>query len=207
MARFALASRAPAIGWRGVLHLILHRPEIPQNTGNIGRMCALTGSALHLIHPLGFEITDAKLRRAGMDYWHALDVRHHADWAAFLAAEARPARLWLLTTRATRTIWEADFAAGDGLVFGSESSGAPGEVRDAIPAERHVRIPHLVGDAEIPGEVAEAMRGPAAGTGRPGKPRVTGEARELLRSLNLSTACGIATYEALRQLSRGGEAR
>lgn len=188
-----------------MLHLVLHRPEIPQNTGNIGRMCALTGSSLHLVHPLGFEITDAKLRRAGMDYWHALDVRHHADWEAFLRAEGRPARLWLLTTKATRTIWEADFAEGDGLVFGSESSGVPDAVRDSIPEERRVRIPQVAA-TEVPESLAREMRGPAAGTGRPGKPRLVGESREILRSLNLSTACGIAAYEALRQIHvrRGG---
>lgn len=162
-------------------------------------MCALTGCSLHLVHPLGFEITDAKLRRAGMDYWHALDVRHHADWGAFLGATGRPPRLWLLTTRATRGLWEADFAEGDGLVFGSESCGVPDSVRDTIPEERRIRIPQLAADA-LPGAVADAMRGPADGTGKPGKPRVLGEGRELLRSLNLSTACGIATYEALRQV-------
>lgn len=184
-----------------MLHLVLHNPEIPQNTGNVGRMCALTGCALHLVHPLGFEITDAKLRRAGMDYWHALDVRHHADWGAFLAAPGRPARLWLLTTKAERTIWDAAFAEGDGLVFGSESSGVPEAVRASIPREFHLRIPHLVSEERLPPAAREAMRAPAAAA--PGKPRLTGEGREVLRSLNLSTACGIAAYEALRQL-RGG---
>ena len=186
-----------------MLHVVLHRPEIPQNTGNIGRLCALTGCPLHLVHPLGFEITDAKLRRAGMDYWHALDVRHHPDWKGFLGAPGRPARLWLLTTKATRTIWDADFTEGDGLVFGSESSGVPDDVRDDIPGERRVCIPQLVAADRLPEAVRTDMRGPAAGTGKPGKPRVQGEARELLRSLNLSTACGIATYEALRQIRRG----
>ena len=181
-----------------MLHLVLHNPEIPQNTGNVGRMCALTGCALHLVHPLGFEITDAKLRRAGMDYWHALDVRHHADWAAFLAAAGRPKRLWLLTTKAERTIWDVAFADGDGLVFGSESSGVPESVRADIAPEFHVRIPHLVSEDKLPEVAREAMRGTQAR--QPGKPRVTGEARELLRSLNLSTACGIAAYEALRQI-------
>ena len=187
-----------------MVHVILHNPEIPQNTGNIGRMCALTGCPLHLIHPLGFEITDAKLRRAGMDYWHALDVRHHPDWSGFLAAERRPARLWLLTTRAERTLWEADFAPGDGLVFGSESAGAPDTVHQEIPAERRIRIPHLVAEDALPASIRTDMRGPAAGTGRPGKPRIQGAEREVLRSLNLSTACGIATYEALRQICAGG---
>lgn len=184
-----------------MLHLVLHNPEIPQNTGNVGRMCALTGCSLHLVHPLGFEITDAKLRRAGMDYWHALDVRHHADWPAFLAAPGRPARLWLLTTKAERTLWEADFAEGDGLVFGSESSGVPDAVRDSIPAERRIRIPQFVSERRIPVAAVEAMRAPLPPA--PGKPRLAGEGREVLRSLNLSTACGIAAYEALRQVRRG----
>jgi tRNA (cytidine/uridine-2'-O-)-methyltransferase len=184
-----------------MLHLILHNPEIPQNTGNVGRLCALTGCPLHLVHPLGFEITDAKLRRAGMDYWHALDVRHHADWAALLAAAGRPARLWLLTTKATRSLWDADFADGDGLVFGSESAGVPDVVRDSIPAAFHLRIPHLVTEDRLPAVARDAMR--AAPEPLPGKARRTGPAREILRSLNLSTACGIAAYEALRQIHRG----
>lgn len=150
-----------------MLHVILHRPEIPQNTGNIGRMCALARARLHLVHPLGFAITDAHLRRAGMDYWRSLDVWHHADWAAFAASAARPpGRLWLLTTRARRTIWEAAFADGDGLVFGNESAGAPGWLHAQVGAAGCVRIPQF---------------------------------DSALRSLNLSTAAGIATYEALRQ--------
>jgi tRNA (cytidine/uridine-2'-O-)-methyltransferase len=181
-----------------MLHLILHNPEIPQNTGNVGRMCALTGCALHLVHPLGFEITDAKLRRAGMDYWHALDVRHHVDWPAFLAAPASPRRLWLLTTKAEKSIWDARFADGDGLVFGSESSGVPPSVRASIPSAFHLRIPHLVIGEHLPERASEAMRAPVAPL--PGKSRITGAEREILRSLNLSTACGIATYEALRQI-------
>src|SRR5579884_3300840 len=88
----------------GMLHLVLFAPQIPQNTGNIGRLCALTRSRLHLIHPLGFKITDRHLKRAGMDYWYSLDVHHHADWAAFRASAAAPKRLWLFTTT-TRMDW------------------------------------------------------------------------------------------------------
>ena len=109
----------------GMIHVVLFEPEIPQNTGNVGRMCACTRSRLHLIHPLGFKITDRHLRRAGMDYWYELDVRHHADWTAFRASPDGPARLWLFTTKTERSFWEADFADGDGLVFGNEGSGAP----------------------------------------------------------------------------------
>lgn len=152
-----------------MLHIVLHRPEIPQNTGNIGRMCAITQSRLHLIHPLGYTISDAKLRRAGMDYWHSLDVHHHADFAAFRNAPAGPVpgRLWLFTTKAKNSFWDVPFADGDGLMFGSESCGVPESVAEQIPAAFHIRIPHF---------------------------------DEALRSLNLSTAAGIAAYEALRQL-------
>lgn len=152
------------------LHLILLQPEIAPNTGNIGRMCAITGCVLHLVHPLGFKIDDAKLRRAGMDYWHQLDVRHHPDWEAFLAAPGRPERLWLFSTRATQGFWDVRYEEGDGLIFGSESSGAPEPVHAFIGGDRSVKIPHF---------------------------------NERTRSLNLSTACGIATYEALRQVKHG----
>ena len=154
-----------------MLHVVLFQPLIPQNTGNIGRMCAVTRSRLHLIHPLGFEVTDKNLKRAGMDYWHTLDVHHHADWAAFRASPAAPRRLWLFTTHATQTLWAARYEPDDGLVFGNEEAGAPGWLHDEIGAAQRVKIPH---------------------------------ANSELRSLNLSTAAGIATYEALRQTGMPG---
>lgn len=150
-----------------VLHIVLFQPEIAPNTGNIGRMCALTRSRLHLIHPLGFEINDKNLRRAGMDYWYSLDVHQHENWAAFKASTAAPQRLWLFTTKATQSFWDVTYANGDGLVFGSESAGAPAWLHDEIGEAQRVTIPHA--NAE-------------------------------LRSLNLSTAAGIACYEALRQV-------
>lgn len=150
----------------GMIHVVLFQPEIPQNTGNVGRMCALTRCRLHLIHPLGFQITDRNLRRAGMDYWFSLDVHEHADWAAFRASAHGPTRLWLFTTRATLGFWDAGFADGDGLVFGNEGSGAPDWLHAEL-GDRRVTIPH---------------------------------ANPELRSLNLSTAAGVATYEALRQV-------
>lgn len=150
-----------------MLHVVLFQPEIPQNTGNIGRMCALTKSRLHLIHPLGFTITDRHLRRAGMDYWYALDVHHHADWAAFRASPHGPRRLWLFTTHAAQSYWDVHYEPEDGLVFGNEGHGAPAWLHDEIGESFRVTIPH---------------RNPE------------------LRSLNLSTAAGIATYEALRQV-------
>lgn len=125
-----------------MIHVVLFQPEIPQNTGNIGRMCALTKSRLHLIHPLGFKITDRHLKRAGMDYWYSLDVHHHAGWEAFKASPARPARLWLFTTRTTRSYWAAEYKDGDGLIFGNESSGAPAWLHEEITDARRVTIPH-----------------------------------------------------------------
>lgn len=149
-----------------MLHVVLFQPEIAPNTGNVGRMCALTGSRLHLIHPLGFVINDRNLRRAGMDYWKSLDVHEHADWSAFKASPHAPKRLWLFTTKSTCSYWDVQFADGDGLVFGNEGSGAPEWLHDEIGATHRITIPH---------------------------------ANPNLRSLNLSTAAGIATYEALRQ--------
>jgi len=153
-----------------MIHIVLYQPEIPQNTGNIGRMCALTRSRLHLIRPLGFKITDRNLRRAGMDYWRSLDVREHADWGAFRSSEGAPSRLWLFTTKAARSFWQARFEDGDGLVFGNEGGGAPDWLHDEL-ADRRLAIPH---------------------------------ANAALRSLNLSTAAGIAAYEALRQIGGFG---
>src|SRR3954466_6651817 len=120
----------------GMLHVVLFQPEIAPNTGNVGRMCALTRSRLHLIHPLGFVINDRNLRRAGMDYWRSLDVREHADWRAFRASADAPARLWLFTTKAEKTFWQVTFNDGDGLVFGNESSGAPDWLHTELAATR-----------------------------------------------------------------------
>jgi len=153
-----------------MLHVVLHQPEIPQNTGNIGRMCAITNCRLHLIHPLGFIITDRQLKRSGMDYWRELDVRHHEDWRAFREA-VNPPRAWLLTTKAERTIWDVEFSPGDALVFGNEGHGAPPFLHDEL-AETRVTIPQFAAT---------------------------------LRSLNLSTAAGIAVYEALRQWRARGQ--
>lgn len=152
-----------------MLHVVLFQPQIPPNTGNVGRLCAYTGCRLHLVHPLGFKITDRELKRAGMDYWYSLDVHHHDDWPAFRRSTAGPARLWLLSTRGETTMWDVSFADGDGLVFGNEGEGAPPWLHDEIGADRRIRIPQF----------------------HPG-----------LRSLNLSTAAGIATYEALRQVKQ-----
>src|SRR5882724_12014297 len=125
-----------------MLHIVLVAPQIPQNTGNIGRMCALTRSRLHLVHPLGFVINDRNLRRAGMDYWRSLDVHEHADWTAFVASAQAPRRLWLFTTKASRSFWDAQYAGDDGLVFGNEGEGAPPWLHAAVGDEQRVAIPH-----------------------------------------------------------------
>ena len=121
-------------------HVILFQPEIPQNTGNIGRLCAITNSRLHLIHPLGFEITDSKIRRSGMDYWYDLDVVHHADWDAFLKSDQAPARLWLFTTKAEQSYWDVTYSHGDGFLFGNEGHGCPPYVHEYI-GDHAVTIP------------------------------------------------------------------
>lgn len=124
-----------------LLHVALFQPEIPQNTGNIGRLCAITGARLHLIHPLGFRITDRHLRRSGMDYWKSLDKREHESWESFRCAEGSR-RTWLFTTRAKQSYWDARFQPGDLLLFGNEGHGVPDEVHHAIGPEHSLKIPH-----------------------------------------------------------------
>ncbi|MHC5003438.1 MAG: tRNA (cytidine(34)-2'-O)-methyltransferase [Planctomycetota bacterium] len=113
------------------LHVVLLSPEIPNNTGNIGRTVAATGCRLHVVHPIGFDMSEKARRRAGLDYWHLVDCREHPSWEAFLERE-RPRRLWLYTTKAARPHWEASFAPGDYLLFGRETAGVPQEVHDWV---------------------------------------------------------------------------
>ena len=122
----------------GMFHVALYEPEIPPNTGNIARSCAATGSRLHLIGELGFSLSDKAVRRAGLDYWPAVDWVHHADFAAFRLAV--PGRIWAVENPAPRRYTEARFADGDCLLFGRESTGLPAEVR-ALLAETLIDIP------------------------------------------------------------------
>ena len=128
------------------LHLILFQPEIPQNTGNVGRLAAYVGARLHLVRPYGFTITDRHLRRSGMDYWERLDLHEHADWPAFRESAVRPQRLWLFTTRAERSFWDADFAAGDGLLFGNEGHGCPDWLHADVGDPWRVTLPRFSED-------------------------------------------------------------
>ncbi|HEV3086243.1 MAG TPA: tRNA (cytidine(34)-2'-O)-methyltransferase [Candidatus Elarobacter sp.] len=121
------------------LHVVLVEPQIPPNAGNVARLCAASGCALHLVEPLGFRIDDRELKRAGLDYWDALGVVVHPSLDAFLAA-FEPDRLWLLTTRASKIYAQARFTRGDALVFGKETAGLPQALIDAHP-ERALRIP------------------------------------------------------------------
>lgn len=146
-----------------VLHIVLLHPEIPHNTGSVGRTCVAAGAKLWLVRPLGFRLDDYHLRRAGLDYWEHLEWEAVDDWDD-LADRLRPRELWLFTKTATQSYADARFHQGDALVFGSESQGLPPALLDAH-RQRQLRIP----------------------------------VRPQARSLNLSNAVGIATFEALRQ--------
>jgi tRNA (cytidine/uridine-2'-O-)-methyltransferase len=147
------------------LKVALLCPQIAPNTGNIARLCVATGTELHLARPLGFVLSDRELRRSAMDYWPRLRLTVHDDTAALLALST-PARRWMLSSRGERSVWDAAFADGDWLVFGSETKGIDPPILREHPG-RVLRIP------QSPGE----------------------------RCLNLSTAAGVALYEALRQVA------
>lgn len=154
-------------------HIVLYQPQIPNNTGNIGRTCLATGCKLHVVHPIAFQMDEKALRRAGLDYWKWVDCMEHPSWESFLATE-RPPRLWLFTTKSSTPYWNASFNEGDYLLFGQEAGGVPPEVHEWVAStygsNHQITLPML------------------------GDPRA--------RSLNLATtvACGI--YEALRQLDQ-----
>jgi tRNA (cytidine/uridine-2'-O-)-methyltransferase len=119
------------------LHIALYHPEIPPNTGNVGRLCVGLGLRLHLVHPLGFSIDEKAVRRAGLDYWKHVDLQEHADEAAFWAwAEGR--RLWALSARAQRSFTSCRYQRGDVLLLGRESVGLPDEV---LARTEGLRIP------------------------------------------------------------------
>ncbi|HXH72294.1 MAG TPA: tRNA (cytidine(34)-2'-O)-methyltransferase [Mariprofundaceae bacterium] len=150
------------------LHIVLYQPEIPPNTGNVARLCACTGAQLHLIHPLGFSIDNKQLKRAGLDYWPYLHVQEHADWQAFRHFAAGK-RIFGLSSKATKSVWDIRFKAGDVLLFGPETRGLPADILAEVEA---ITIP-MRDDAPV-------------------------------RSLNLSSACAVAAYEALRQIGGRG---
>ena len=188
-----------------MFNVVLFEPEIPSNTGNIGRTCVVTGSRLHLIGPLGFSLGDDMLRRAGLGYWHSLDVTTYAGWEEFLSQNRlgeTDERLHLLTKKARKTYAQATYADGDFLVFGKESTGLPEELL-ARAASRCERIPMLPDAATLKdaGEWAarvgreqshEALRQDVCGNFvDPDDYRIS--------ALNLSNSAAIVLYEALRQ--------
>jgi tRNA (cytidine/uridine-2'-O-)-methyltransferase len=146
-----------------LLHIVLHQPEIPYNTGSVGRTCVAVGAKLWLVRPLGFRVDDYYLRRAGLDYWEHLHWQVVENWQE-LTAQLPQSRRWLFTKKAERSYLDVDFAPGDALVFGSESAGLPDSLLTAHP-DAQLRIP----------------------------------TRGDVRSLNLSNAVAVASYEALRQ--------
>ena len=151
-----------------VLNIVLHQPEIPGNTGAIGRTCVAIGAKLWLVRPLGFRVDEKTLRRAGLDYWKHLDWRVVDHWDD-LIQKLRPQRLWYFSRFATRCYDSVDYEINDTLVFGSETSGLPAKLLSA--PDRNLRIPTT----------------------------------SQVRSLNLSCSVGVASYEAIRQLTARGE--
>lgn len=130
------------------LHLTLFQPEIPPNTGNLIRLCANTGTRLHLIQPLGFELDDRKLRRAGLDYHEWAEVRTHESLASCVEATA-PRRVLAFTTRAARQYSDVRFEHDDLLLFGPETRGLPDAVLDEIPEDQRLRIPMIPGSRSM----------------------------------------------------------
>ena len=133
---------------RAMFHVILFQPEIPPNTGNLIRLCANAGATLHLVHPLGFDLSDAQVRRAGLDYHEMACVREHENLDACLAAVA-PARVFALTTKGARSVYDAAFGAGDAFLFGPETSGLPQGLLDTFASEMKLRIPMRAGNRSL----------------------------------------------------------
>lgn len=123
------------------MHIILHQPEIPANTGNIGRTCVATGSSLHLIEPLGFRLDEKSIKRAGMDYWENLDVTRYINYQEFQEKHLG-AKVWFATTKAKKIYTDADFSMDDYIMFGKESGGIPEEIL-VDHEETCIRIPML----------------------------------------------------------------
>lgn len=122
--------------------VVLHEPEIPQNTGNIGRTCVATNSSLHLIEPFGFKINDSNLKRAGLDYWVHLDWHRHQNFEEWLKIVQNPDRIFLFSTKATQLYTDVTYQPGDCLLFGKETKGLPPEILQKFP-QQLVKIPHM----------------------------------------------------------------
>ncbi len=128
--------------------MILYQPEIPPNTGNIIRLCANTGFRLHLVEPLGFDLDEPRLRRAGLDYREWAEVRVHEDYGALLEA-VRPVRVLTLSTRGAVCYARFAFAREDAVVFGPESRGLPAQIRESVPREQRLKVPMRAGSRSL----------------------------------------------------------
>lgn len=133
-----------------MFHIVLVEPEIPPNTGNVIRLAANTGCALHLIEPLGFSMEDRLMRRAGLDYHEYTRVLRHSGWTAFLRTmQPDPARMFALTTHASNVLHDMAFVPGDWFVFGAETRGLPPVLRDTFPPSQRLRLPMLAGQRSL----------------------------------------------------------
>ena len=133
-----------------MFNIVLVHPEIPPNTGNVIRLAANTGCALHLVEPLGFSMEDTLMVRAGLDYHEWADVRRHADWPAFLEAmQPAPDRMFALTTKGTRFVHDVAFQDGDWFVFGSESAGLPADLRESFAPGQRLKLPMRAGQRSL----------------------------------------------------------
>lgn len=196
-----------------MFNLVLLEPEIPANTGNIGRTCVVTGTRLHLIRPLGFSLDDRALHRAGLGYWPNLDVRVYNDWNDFLAqnnltGDDAGERLHLLTKMARRRYTEATYHDSDFLVLGKESAGLPEELLAAYPTSCE-RIPMLADRTSLANR--DAWKGPADEDTEHTALRqqdICGNFIDpndyRISALNLSNAAAVVLYEALRQTGLTG---
>ena len=131
-----------------MFHVLLFEPEIPPNTGNIIRLCANTGACLHLIEPLGFDLDDAKLRRAGLDYHEFAEIQRHPSLDACLST-LNPLRLFAFSARATTRFDQPRFEPGDSFLFGPETRGLPAQALEPIPNERRLRLPMRVNQRSL----------------------------------------------------------
>ena len=131
-----------------MLDIVLYQPEIPPNTGNIVRLCANTGYKLHLIEPLGFDLDEKKVRRAGLDYHELTNVKKYPDLQAYLD-ENKPGRVFACTTKGTRFFTDVNYQAGDCLLFGPETRGLPEDMIFSMPEEQRLRIPMVEGSRSM----------------------------------------------------------
>ena len=127
-----------------MFNVVLVRPEIPPNTGNVIRLCANTGSTLHLVKPLGFTLEDKHMKRAGLDYHEYATIRVHESFEEFLKTEApNPERMFAMTTKGSKPFADMAFKPGDWFIFGSEGSGLPDEIRNRCPSAQRIRLPMM----------------------------------------------------------------